>query len=241
MKQIGRYTVADSDLIPLPQQDMAAGKPLTDIQWLAERTYGFVTPANAVTFAGIGFVAGGCWLFQREHRKTGAAVAIAGLMCDLADGTVARQTRTGNYLVGRHLDAVSDGVKAAMIAVVLNRNKIYSVPEIGVNYLPKLAGWLANFASRFLLGNDPKTSADGKITEFIRWLSPGLALGSYMFRQLRQRKVARWLRLSGWIVTAVSGYLGLRSAVGYWRAAIADTRAARAERWRQLLGNDDDN
>lgn len=220
----------DKDLMPMPRQDMAAGKRLTKMQRVAEATYGIIAPANGVTLTGIGLTALGCQLFRRGKKLAGVGVAIAGLMCDLADGMVARRTRTGNYLAGRHLDAVTDGVKAGMIAATLQQSGIYTIPEIAVNYSPKLLGWLTNFTSRFILDNDPKTSEEGKNTEFVRWLSPGLAVGSYLLRCYGCDDKAKIVRRAGWAVTGLSFVLGMRSAVGYMRALVSDTTTANQRR-----------
>lgn len=227
-------TNIDKDLMPMPRQDMAMGRRLTPMQKVAEATYGIVAPANGVTLAGIGLVAFGCQLFRRGKKLTGVGVAITGLMCDLADGAVARRTRTGNYLAGRHLDAVSDGAKAGLIAITLQRAGIYTVPEIAVNYSPKLLGWLTNFTSRFILDNDPKTSEEGKITEFVRWLSPGLAVGSYLLQMHRKSYVAKIVRRAGLVITGLSFVLGMRSAIGYMRALAVDTAVANQRRRNKI-------
>lgn len=230
-------TDIDRDLMPMPRQDMASGRKLTKMQQVAEATYGIVAPANGVTLAGLGLAIAGCRLFDGGKRRTGVAVAIAGLLCDLADGVVARKTRTGNYLAGRHLDAVTDGVKAGFIARSLQKAGVYTIPEITINYAPKALGWLTNFTSRFILDNDPKTSSDGKMTEFVRWLSPGLAVGSHLLRQVGKSKEAKLVRWAGFLATGVSFVLGMRSAIGYIYAAVNDTRRAKMIRHYKIVSN----
>lgn len=167
----------DPDLVPMPKQDMAAGRELTAVQKMAERTNGLVTPANAVTAAGLALTAAGCGEFAKGGNMAAAVGMIAaGAVCDALDGATARATRTANYQAGRHFDAVTDGIKSVMFGAALFASGAYSADLLAMNYGPKLAGWAVN-GVRFARGHGDKvkTIKVAKAAEIARWIGPGCA------------------------------------------------------------------
>ena len=217
-------TERDPALVPMPQQDLAAGRELTGVQRLAERTHGIITPANAITLLGIGLEAVGCYQFARGNHAMGVGIMAVGAACDALDGQTARRTRTANYQVGRYLDIGADGAKAAMLGGALYASGVYSVPELAMNYGPKALGWAANGISKFIAKNDPKTSQTGRVAEVARWVAPGLAVASSMLVDCGQTAIGEVAKRASYAATATSFALGLVAAGGYVRGLVTSYR-----------------
>ena len=188
----------DSALVPMPQLDAEAGRELTGLQWVAERTNGVITPANAVTILGIGLTALGCREFVMGNHSL----------------------RTANYQVGRYLDIGADGVKAAMLGGALYGSGVYSGVELAMNYGPKALGWAANGVSKFIAKNDPKTSQTGRVAEVARWVAPGLAVASSLLVDHGQTAVGEIVRRASHVATVASCALGLTAAAGYVKGLV---------------------
>ena len=214
----------DPVLIPMPQQDLAAGRELSPLQKTAEATNGVLTPANAITVMGVGLTALGCREFVTGNQSLAVGIIAVGAVCDALDGQVARRTRTANYQTGRYLDIGADGVKAAMLGGALYTSGVYSGVELAMNYGPKALGWAANGVSRFIKHNDPKTSQSGRVAEVARWIAPGLAVASSLLSQNHQTVVGEAMRRASQIATIASCALGLTAAGGYIRGLVTAHR-----------------
>lgn len=214
-------TERDPALIPMPKLDAEAGRDLTGLQRLAEKTNGVVTPANAITVLGVGLTALGCREFTMGNHSLAVGIIAVGAVCDALDGQVARRTRTANYQVGRYLDIGADGVKAALLGGALYSSDVYSGAELAMNYGPKALGWLANGASKFIAKNDPKTSQTGRVAEVSRWIAPGLAVASSLLVDHGQTAVGEVVRHASRVATVASCALGLTAAAGYVRGLVA--------------------
>lgn len=218
--------IADKDpaLVPMPQQDLAAGKELTSLQKVAEATHGIITPANAITVLGIGLTALGCREFVAGNESLAVGIIAVGAACDALDGQVARRTRTANYQTGRYLDIGADGVKAAMLGGALYASGTYSGPELAMNYGPKALGWVANGVSRFVSHNDPKTSRLGKVAEVARWVAPGLAVASSLLADNGREAIGEVAKRASRVATVASCAIGLTAAAGYFKNLIKTNR-----------------
>lgn len=204
----------DIDTIPMPQRDLADGKELTAAQRVAEATHGVATIPNVITAAGVAGVAYGCAEFKRGHRARGIGIVAASAICDLADGYVARKTRVANYRVGRWADIAADGVKAAMVAEAGHSARLISTPRLAAIYGPKVANWVVNGVSQFALGQEAKTTGEGKLAEASRWVALGTTVAGAMMEQANT-KGAKAVRTIGAIATAASFMLGLGSIASY--------------------------
>ena len=78
-------------------------------QTLASRTFGVLTPANAITFAGAIMVLIGLGIIANDLNAVGIGLILAGRFADIADGYVAEKTGTKSPL-GEILDATTDKV-----------------------------------------------------------------------------------------------------------------------------------
>lgn len=210
----------DLALVPMPQLDAEAGRELTGLQWVAEKTNGVITPANAVTILGIGLTALGCREFVMGNHSLAVGIIAVGAVCDALDGQIARRTRTANYQVGRYLDIGADGVKAAMLGGALYGSGVYSGVELAMNYGPKALGWAANGVSKFIAKNDPKTSRTGRVAEVARWVAPGLAVASSLLVDHGQTAVGEIVRRASHVATVASCALGLTAAAGYVKGLV---------------------
>ena len=210
----------DSALVPMPQLDAEAGRELTGLQWVAERTNGVITPANAVTVLGVGLTALGCREFVMGNHSLAVGIIAVGAVCDALDGQIARRTRTANYQVGRYLDIGADGVKAAMLGGALYGSGVYSGVELAMNYGPKALGWAANGVSKFIAKNDPKTSQTGRVAEVARWVAPGLAVASSLLVDHGQAAAGEIVRRASHVATVASCALGLTAAAGYVKGLV---------------------
>lgn len=210
----------DPALIPMPQQDMANGRELTTLQKVAEKTHGIITPANAITALGITLTALGCHEFVTGSQMAAIGTIAVGACCDALDGLVARKTRTANYPAGRWFDIGADGIKAGMLGYALYESGIYSGVELGLNYGPKVAGWVANGISKFVAKNEPKTSQTGRVAEVSRWIGPGLSVASSLLTKNGYAALGEVAKNASYVGTLGAFALGSVAALGYCKDLI---------------------
>ncbi len=96
-------------------------------QRIAARTYGIVTPGNAVTAMGTGLTLHGISLLADGSAKSGLLSITAGRLADVMDGMLAHATHTKSPL-GEALDAGFDKVQTAAALIVLTREGIVPPP-----------------------------------------------------------------------------------------------------------------
>ena len=96
-------TTGKADWLAVPPQSH------TSWQRLAARTYGIVTPSNAVTIAGFALVLFGLQEILNQDYVPGTVLLATGRICDILDGWLAELTRTKSPL-GELLDAAIDKI-----------------------------------------------------------------------------------------------------------------------------------
>jgi phosphatidylglycerophosphate synthase len=91
----------------LPDWEPVAAEKRTAWQRLAANTQGVVTPGNATSVVGFGFVAAGLWYLSQDRVLAGLITITIGRLLDIADGAIADRTGTKSPL-GESVDAALD-------------------------------------------------------------------------------------------------------------------------------------
>jgi phosphatidylglycerophosphate synthase len=140
-------------------------------QRMAKKTHGIITPANAISLAGLYLTISGLQDFKRGDKKKAITKVISGRLCDIADGYVAERTKTKSP-IGEAVDATVDKISMAHGLYVMSKT----------NTLPSLAS--ASFLSQNVIntaatalskkrGVELHPSAEGKITTLLQWAAIG--------------------------------------------------------------------
>ena len=177
-------------------------------QFIARHTHGVVTPANAISLAGLFLTISGIRDVSKGDTKEGLSKIFIGRLLDIADGTVAEATKTKSPL-GEKVDAGVDKV-LAFYAVYKLRNKLPKDLLTSV-FLYNSVSSVLNLKA-FLEQAEPHSSAEGKITTAVEWGLIGLNLAnSYINEKNPKIDFSNELRA----LNVISLPLGIKALMGY--------------------------
>lgn len=143
-------------------------------QRLAKRTNGIVTPANGVTFVGLGVALAGIIELLARHFWWAIILLAVGRLLDIADGVVADRTGTKSAL-GEILDATVDKVVTVLTVAALFVAQAAPWWLLGVFILPHIIISIIVIIGR---ATDLKLhpSRLGKTTMLLAWIVIPLVL-----------------------------------------------------------------
>ena len=177
-------------------------------QFIARHTHGVVTPANAISLAGLFLTISGIRDVSKGDTKEGLSKIFIGRLLDIADGTVAEATKTKSPL-GEKVDAGVDKV-LAFYAVYKLRDKLPKDLLTSV-FLYNSVSSVLNLKA-FLEQAEPHSSAEGKITTAVEWGLIGLNLAnSYINEKNPKIDFSNELRA----LNVISLPLGIKALMGY--------------------------
>ena len=140
-------------------------------QRIAKKTHGIITPANAISLAGLYLTISGLQDFKRGDKKKAITKVISGRLCDIADGYVAERTKTKSPL-GEAVDATVDKISMAQGLYVMS--KTHALPPIAsAAFLSQNIINTAATAISKKRGVELHPSAEGKITTLLQWAAIG--------------------------------------------------------------------
>ncbi|MCL2869718.1 CDP-alcohol phosphatidyltransferase family protein [Candidatus Saccharibacteria bacterium] len=190
------------------ERDKANGEELTRLQRIGEKTHGVATISNFLSVGGAAAVVAGSSMVANGNHL-GVPVLVGGLLLDVADGQIARRTGTESVL-GRKVDAVSDGVKALGAATILMAGHVVPIPETIALFAPKAMN-LATSAIAEVQHRNAETDLLDKTAEVGRWGVMAALVASHAFGWPSSEALTT-ISSSGSLVTWVSG-LGLTSSM----------------------------
>ena len=240
-KHIPPCNDANSVPIPGPDRDEAAGLKLTREQILARRTNGVATWATAISVAGATLTGIGCVEFYKGNYALGVGAMAVGAACDAIDGKIARARGVDNYPGGRYIDIGMDGAKSVMVAGLGVATGAYPLGALGLTYGPKVAGWMVNGFSKYVLKQEPSTSPEGKVAEAMRWTSPAMFIGGYAAYNSGLIDTTAITESIGWAASLASAGFGVKALAGYLKSSVIKYKKAKIREKRDLKSVADPN
>jgi phosphatidylglycerophosphate synthase len=188
-------------------------------QRLAVRTYGLITPANAITIAGLCLSLYGISRIYYGSFFIGLLLLGIGRLADILDGTVATRTNTRSH-IGESLDAGTDKVVAGVTFIALIAGK--TIPWLPVliiltqNVISVLISTFAKYRNREL-----HPSNIGKLTALIQWLVLLLFICARAV-SAKSTFLSDVLNTIGYMGLVPFVILGLDAIIGYARHGLSD-------------------
>lgn len=195
----------------MPKRHASKVKPI--VQAVAEKTHGVLTPANAVSAAGI---IGAFYGIKRLNTPVGVAISGISFLADFADGKIARATNTSSEF-GEALDATGDKIKLGYALCKMWELDLAPKPLMTAVALQNSANAVMTVVDKVQHGEDSVLHASwlGKRAIFMQQAGLGAhVISSHM--PISEKGRSR-VELAG-TVTALCGIgLGIAASTGYAR------------------------
>lgn len=203
---------------PIPDWEKIDPRDWSSWQRIASKTWGVVTPGNAVSVLGLALVLWGLADIVDGNTASGLFKLAAGRIMDLLDGAVAHKTATKSP-IGEGTDASVDKLELAIGLPVL----------IWTGLLPFLVGFaiaLQNIANVVLAliakrrKYEMHPSKFGKVGMAFQWGAMGLYLLSAVALEGNSDSAPQLLQILAYILAVVSLAFGAVATYGYAQGAL---------------------
>lgn len=198
-----------------PQWEEITQEDWNDYQRRAAATHGWDTPGNRESFKGFAGSLAGLYLIDHGHTVWGTLALGYGRVQDLRDGKTAKRTGTMGPK-GEAIDAVGDGVMAAVAAPILAKNNIISDTERNIV--------IANMVGKFITAGVAKTSGvelhatrSAKVGAFLSWSGFGIQLLGEIANKRQHENLSEPTKRAGRYVTYAGLALSTTEALGYFK------------------------
>lgn len=173
----------------------------TQVQVIAARTRGIVTPPNVITVIGLAIVVYGLIALLDGQFILGLVLLIVGRLLDIVDGMVAEATKTKSP-VGELADAAADKIGTLLTIVVLFVAQVAPWWIIAVLLIPQIVIPLTIFYKK-QKGISVHPTRQGKLSMALAWV--GIA-GLVLIKSLNGFMA---LNAMVWMIIGISTALGL--------------------------------